>query len=78
MANMVAWACVFGRPQVSFRRRLDGLGITVVETITIDHNILCQTVSDSLVDCLVSGGAAGPERGGRVLLQGVKSPAGGG
>jgi hypothetical protein len=59
MADTVARACAFGRPQVSICHRRDRLGITVVKVITIDHNILCQTVSDSSVDCLVSGAAAG-------------------
>lgn len=43
-----------------------------------DHNILCQTVSDSLPDCLVSGGAAVPYPGGRVISEVVTDPAGDG
>jgi hypothetical protein len=43
-----------------------------------DHNMLCQTVSDSSPDCLVSGGVAGPERGCEVVLPGVEGLAGDG
>lgn len=44
------------------------------ETITIDHNILCQTVSDSSVDCLVSGAAAGPVEGVEAMVRGADDP----
>ncbi len=42
------------------------------------HNLLCQTVSDSWVDCLVSGATAGPIGGGEALERGVTAPDRGG
>lgn len=42
------------------------------------HNILCQTVSDSSVDCLVSGAVAVPVEGVEGLVRGVPSPGQGG
>lgn len=77
-ATWVARACAYGMSQLTIRHRRDDLGITVFETITIDHNILCQTVSDSSIDCLVSGRASGPIEGVGVLVRGVTGPDRGG
>jgi hypothetical protein len=48
------------------------------EALQADHNILCQTVSDSLADCLVSGAARGADRVGQAMPGKVDDPTGDG